>query len=128
MMDLEETMIVRYFLDRALATLTERERLIITMFYYDNDDLSDIAKHFSRTRERMRQVREKALRRLRHASRSKCLEGAPYWRSWQQPARTFIQTETKHEDHMSWWVNNIMKQRISQNQCPLTGRHEHETG
>jgi RNA polymerase primary sigma factor len=62
---------------RALATLTERERDIIRYFFgigCQEMTLEEIGETFSLTRERVRQIKEKAIRRLRHTTRSKLLK------------------------------------------------------
>ncbi|MFD1770538.1 MULTISPECIES: sigma-70 family RNA polymerase sigma factor [Sphingobacterium] len=63
---------------RSLATLTEREREIIVLFFGlgTNHQLSleEIGEKFNLTRERVRQIKDKALQRLRHTSRSKILK------------------------------------------------------
>ncbi len=64
-------------IDRSLATLTERERDIIKLFFGIAETemtLEEIGEHFGLTRERVRQIKEKAIRRLRHSSRSKLLK------------------------------------------------------
>ncbi len=64
-------------IERALATLTERERDIIRYFFGINCQemtLEEIGEKFGLTRERVRQIKEKAIRRLRHTSRSKLLK------------------------------------------------------
>ncbi len=64
-------------IDRALSTLTERESEVIKLYFGLNKDhsmtLEEIGERFNLTRERVRQIKEKAIRRLRHASRSKNL-------------------------------------------------------
>lgn len=63
--------------ERALATLTERERDIIKLFFgigCQEMTLEEIGEKFGLTRERVRQIKEKAIRRLRHSSRSKLLK------------------------------------------------------
>ena len=63
--------------DRALSTLTERERDIVKYFFgIGNSEmtLEEIGEKFGLTRERVRQIKEKAIRRLRHGSRSKLLK------------------------------------------------------
>ncbi|MHC8948902.1 sigma-70 family RNA polymerase sigma factor [Sphingobacterium hungaricum] len=63
---------------RSLSTLTEREREIIVLFFGlgSNHQLSleEIGEKFNLTRERVRQIKDKALQRLRHTSRSKILK------------------------------------------------------
>ncbi|HNW76167.1 MAG TPA: RNA polymerase sigma factor RpoD/SigA [Bacteroidales bacterium] len=65
-------------IQRSLATLTEKEREIINMFYGigvpHNYSLEEIGAMFDLTRERVRQIKEKAIRRLKHSSRSKMLK------------------------------------------------------
>jgi len=62
---------------RALNTLTEREAVVLRMYFgIDNEHpltLEEIGEKFGLTRERVRQIKEKAIRRLRHASRNKAL-------------------------------------------------------
>ncbi len=63
--------------DRALATLSPREAEVIRLYFGLNIEhpltLEEIGEKFSLTRERVRQIKEKAIRRLRHTSRSKAL-------------------------------------------------------
>jgi len=64
-------------ISRALATLTEREQDIIRLFFgisCQEMTLEEIGDKFSLTRERVRQIKEKAIRRLRHTSKSKLLK------------------------------------------------------
>jgi len=64
-------------INRSLATLTERERDIIRLFFgigIQEMTLEEIGERFGLTRERVRQIKEKAIRRLRHTSRSKLLK------------------------------------------------------
>ncbi|HWP82277.1 MAG TPA: sigma-70 family RNA polymerase sigma factor [Bacteroidota bacterium] len=62
---------------RALKTLTEREAQVIRLYFGLDQEhsltLEEIGEKFNLTRERVRQIKEKAIRRLRHASRSKHL-------------------------------------------------------
>jgi RNA polymerase primary sigma factor len=66
-------------MEKALATLSERERLILNMYFGLNGEqpltLEEIGKELGLTRERIRQIKEKAIVRLRHSSRSKFLKG-----------------------------------------------------
>ena len=64
-------------IERALSTLTERESEIIKMFFgigYQEMTLEEIGDKFQLTRERVRQIKEKAIKRLRQNSRSKLLK------------------------------------------------------
>ncbi|MBN2264140.1 MAG: sigma-70 family RNA polymerase sigma factor [Prolixibacteraceae bacterium] len=64
-------------IDRALTTLTERESDIVRLFFgigCQEMTLEEIGERFGLTRERVRQIKEKAIRRLRHTSRSKLLK------------------------------------------------------
>ncbi len=71
---------LRREVQRALSTLTQREADVITLYFGLNGEhamtLEEIGEKFSLTRERVRQIKEKAIRRLRHTSRSKALK--PY--------------------------------------------------
>ncbi|MBC8215747.1 MAG: sigma-70 family RNA polymerase sigma factor [Candidatus Marinimicrobia bacterium] len=62
---------------QALETLKDRERQVIKMYFGIERDyaltLNEIGEEFNLTRERVRQIKEKAIRRLRHRSRSKAL-------------------------------------------------------
>ncbi|MBI5808757.1 MAG: sigma-70 family RNA polymerase sigma factor [Ignavibacteriales bacterium] len=64
-------------IERALSTLSEREAEVIKLYFGLNREsamtLEEIGEKFNLTRERVRQIKEKAIRRLRHASRSKNL-------------------------------------------------------
>ena len=59
------------------GTLTEREAEVIRLYFGLGREhsltLEEIGEKFQLTRERVRQIKEKAIRRLRHASRSKQL-------------------------------------------------------
>ena len=65
-------------IDRSLSTLTEREREVIKLFFGIGMNhgltLEEIGAKFDLTRERVRQIKEKAIRRLRHKSRSRLLK------------------------------------------------------
>jgi RNA polymerase primary sigma factor len=65
-------------IDRSLNTLTERERVVRKLFFGIGMNhgltLEEIGAKFDLTRERVRQIKEKAIRRLRHKSRSKLLK------------------------------------------------------
>ncbi len=64
-------------IERSLATLTERESDIIKLFFgigCQEMTLEEIGERFGLTRERVRQIKEKAIRRLRHTSRSRLLK------------------------------------------------------
>ena len=62
---------------KSLDTLKDRERMVIKMYFGIERDyaltLNEIGEEFNLTRERVRQIKEKAIRRLRHRSRSKTL-------------------------------------------------------
>lgn len=71
---------LRRELQRSLSTLTQREADVITLYYGLNGEqaltLEEIGNKYNLTRERVRQIKEKATRRLRHSSRSNALR--PY--------------------------------------------------
>lgn len=65
-------------IERSLSTLTERERDVLKLFFglgiNHGLTLEEIGSKFQLTRERVRQIKEKAIRRLRHTSRSNLLK------------------------------------------------------
>ena len=64
-------------IERALSTLTERERDIVKNFFgigCQEMTLEEIGEKFNLTRERVRQIKEKAIRKLRNSARSKLLQ------------------------------------------------------
>jgi RNA polymerase primary sigma factor len=69
---------LRREVQRSLATLTQREADVIAYYFGLNGiqamTLEEIGEKFSLTRERVRQIKETATRRLRHSSRSKSLK------------------------------------------------------
>jgi RNA polymerase primary sigma factor len=69
---------LRREVQRALSTLTQREADVVTLYFGLNGEhamtLEEIGEKFNLTRERVRQIKEKAIRRLRHTSRSKALK------------------------------------------------------
>jgi RNA polymerase primary sigma factor len=68
---------LRAEVERALSTLSGREKEVVMLYFGIGRELSltleEIGERFSITRERVRQIKEKALRRLKHSSRSKRL-------------------------------------------------------
>jgi RNA polymerase primary sigma factor len=65
-------------IQRSLSTLNDKERDVINLYYgigYNHGfTLDEIGTKFNLTRERVRQIKEKAIRRLRHTSRSRLLK------------------------------------------------------
>lgn len=65
-------------IERALSTLSEREAEVVKLYFGLCNEtsltLEEIGERFNLTRERVRQIKEKAIRRLRHTSRSKNLK------------------------------------------------------
>ena len=77
--DAAATTILREVIEKALHTLTPREEHVIKLRFglYDgrNRTLEEVGKEFDITRERIRQIEAKALRKLRHPSRARHLRG-----------------------------------------------------
>ncbi len=69
---------LRKEIERALATLTTREADVVRLYFGLNGEhaltLEEIGERFDLTRERVRQIKEKAIRRLKHTSRSRLLK------------------------------------------------------
>jgi RNA polymerase primary sigma factor len=70
---------LRKEVQRAIQTLGEKEQKVIELYFGLNGHhtmtLEEIGEKFNLTRERVRQIKEKAIRRLRHVSKSKALKG-----------------------------------------------------
>ena len=77
--DAASATILRETIERELSTLTPREAHVIKLRYglYDGrgHTLEEVGKEFNITRERIRQIESKALRKLRHPSRARHLRG-----------------------------------------------------
>jgi len=69
---------LRKEIERAISTLTPREADVLRLYFGLNETqpftLDEIGEKFDLTRERVRQIKEKAIRRLKHTSRSKILK------------------------------------------------------
>jgi len=69
---------LRKEINRAVSTLTQREADVVKLYFGLNAGhpmtLEEIGEKFDLTRERVRQIKEKAIRRLKHTSRSKILK------------------------------------------------------
>jgi len=69
---------LRKEIERAVSTLTQREADVVRLYFGLNGShpmtLEEIGERFDLTRERVRQIKEKAIRRLKHTSRSKILK------------------------------------------------------
>ncbi len=69
---------LRVEIERALETLTPREGDVVRLYFGLGDEhpmtLEEIGETFDLTRERVRQIKEKAIRRLKHTSRSRILK------------------------------------------------------
>ncbi|OFZ07451.1 MAG: RNA polymerase subunit sigma, partial [Bacteroidetes bacterium RIFCSPHIGHO2_02_FULL_44_7] len=69
---------LRKEIERSLSTLTLREGDVVRLYFGLNEiqplTLEEIGERFDLTRERVRQIKEKAIRRLKHTSRSRMLK------------------------------------------------------
>jgi len=78
-LDIAAQQLLRQQIEEALSRLTERERRIIVLRYGLEDGqfrtLEEVGREFGITRERIRQIEAKALRKLRHPSCSRMLRG-----------------------------------------------------
>ena len=96
----------------ALDTLKDREREVLKMYFGIGRsypmDLNEIAEEFGLSRERTRQIKEKAVRRLRHRSTSRKLRGyighnkldrlAEEWQEEEQRKKKYIS-----DRNINWW-------------------------
>ena len=69
---------LRKEIERSLKTLTTREADVVRLYFGLNGEhpltLEEIGERFDLTRERVRQIKEKAIRRFKHTSRSRMLK------------------------------------------------------
>ena len=76
--DMAETNMLKEHLVQVLSTLTPREEKVLRLRYSIDDShprtLEEVGKEFNVTRERIRQIEAKALRKLRHPNRTKRLK------------------------------------------------------
>ena len=76
-----------------LKTLTPREEKVIKMRFGVGDGsehtLEEVGQSFAVTRERIRQIEAKALRKLRHRSRRAVRGSRPDGSDWRQTTRTY---------------------------------------
>lgn len=76
--DAATLLLLKEQLDEAMSALTDREKEVLKMRFGLNEaqplTLEQVGKHFNVTRERIRQIEAKALRKLKHPSRSKKLK------------------------------------------------------
>ena len=83
-------------LDEVLDTLTEREQKVLRLRFGMNDGrartLEEVGREFDVTRERIRQIEAKALRKLRHPSRSRKLRDYLDRSEWRENFRTFLRS------------------------------------
>jgi RNA polymerase primary sigma factor len=74
-MDAAAREMLREQVQRALASLSEREREVLELRFGLSDGkehtLEEVSRYFNVTRERIRQIEAKALRKLRHPARSR---------------------------------------------------------
>lgn len=70
--------------ERIFETLTERERIVLKKIYWDEMTLDKIASKYEVSRERVRQIRDKGLRKLRHPLRMEMMRkfDIPIWEKW----------------------------------------------
>ena len=89
--DYTTRVVLREQLDEVLDTLTDREENVLRLRFGLDDGkmrtLEDVGKVFNVTRERIRQIEAKALRKLRHPSRSKPLRD--FIEEWPGPGDLF---------------------------------------
>ena len=80
------TNLLREQLEKAMASLTPREEKVLRLRFGFEDGkphtLEEVGKKFNVTRERVRQIESKALRRLRHPSKSKALRDFVNYKNW----------------------------------------------
>lgn len=80
--DVHDLMDIKRLIDESLELLTNREILVIKMRFWEDMSLEEIAEKLRVTRERVRQIEGKALRRLRARSVRERLVPYTEWIEW----------------------------------------------
>ena len=65
---------IKNAITQVLSTLTPREERVIRERFFNNKTLEEVGQTFSVTRNRIRQIEAKALRKMKHPSRSEILK------------------------------------------------------
>ena len=85
--------ILREQIEEVLSTLTEREQQVLRLRFGLDDGhqrtLEEVGKIFHVTRERIRQIEAKAIRRIKQTSRARKLAPAAAWRMWGPTTHTY---------------------------------------
>ena len=112
--DYTTRVVLREQLDEVLDTLTDREENVLRLRFGLDDGkmrtLEDVGKVFNVTRERIRQIEAKALRKLRHPSRSKQL-------------KDFIEDEVI-ENPVDYTTRVVLREQLDEVLDTLTDREE----
>ncbi len=88
--------------------LSERERTVMEMRYRDHMTLEEVGRAFNVTRERIRQIEEKAFRKLRHPARIRQYACVPY-REYQREVRKREEAERRcaeAEQRLDWFLQH----------------------
>lgn len=105
-------------LNAVISTLSPREQEVIHSRYYNEETYHSIADRLGVVTERVRQIEKKALSKLRHPSRSRCLKGYLYDTSDEDIRRNEIQFVNKLSDSLTKALNKLT--------CDRTNRHSVE--
>ena len=90
-----EKTLLKDVLNEALDTLCSREKIVLEMRFYEDKTYDEIGKRFNVTRERIRQIEAKALRKMRHPTRAKQL----FWflDNWEKIEAEYKEQERKRQ-------------------------------
>jgi len=92
-----------------LNTLTEREKRVLELRYRDHKTLEETGRAFNVTRERIRQIEAKALRKLRHPGRLAQFACVP-WREYQREIKKREEAERRcaaAEQRLDWFLQHV---------------------
>ena len=76
-------------IESVLSTLTERESTVLKLRYREKKTLVETGREFNITRERVRQIEAKALRKMRHPSRAKAITAVSFEQFKEQSDKYF---------------------------------------
>jgi RNA polymerase sigma factor (sigma-70 family) len=93
---------LKTIMENAINLLPEREQLILRLHYFDGLTLDEISSKIDISKERIRQIEMKALRRLRHPTRS-------------EDMRHFLTTADSHMEKKDWEAKQEATIKVVQN-------------
>lgn len=106
-------------LNAVVSTLSPREQEVIHSRYYNEETYHSIADRLGVVTERVRQIEQKALSKLRHPSRSRCLRGYLYDTSDEDIRKNEIQFVTKLSNSLTKALNRLTHDKTNRHKVEV---------